>query len=203
MLSRQTIFLIVLLIIVGGGAYVTEVRNKPAGDAAQTKPAERVFGTLKISDLKSMEVVQSGVSVTLDRKENGEWVLSKPTAPYTDTTRVSSTVTELLAATKLRSLPLAGVDPHQYGLDTPYVAATLIQANGQQTLLIGGKNVDGSSRYAMLKDAQEAFLLSSGTADALASLAMRPPIATPTVPVTPVPTLPPLPSPAATGSPVP
>lgn len=204
MLSRQTIVLVAVFAVLGAIVLVTELRNKPsAADAGGTAPADKVFGTLQVTDLKALTVSQNGTTVTVDRQNDGSWKLAQPQAPYTDTARVSSAVSELLAATKQRDLPLANVDLKQYGLDSPWLTATLDETKGQETLQVGSENVDSSSRYAMLKGGQSAFLLSVGTADSLASLVKQPPVATPTVPPSPVPTLAPLPSPPPSPSPTP
>lgn len=202
MLSRQTIALVAIFVVLCGVVYVTELRSKPSdASAGGATSADKVFGTLQITDVKALTVSQGGTTVTVDRQNDGSWKLAQPEAQYTDTTRVSSIASELLAATKQRDLPLANVDLKQYGLDSPWLTATLDETKGQETLQVGNQNVDGSSRYAMLKGAQSAFLLSVGTADSLASLVKQPPIATPTVPATPVPTLAPLPSPSPSATP--
>jgi len=202
MLSRQTIAIIAIFVVLSGVVYVTELRNKPSdASAGGAAPADKVFGTLQITDVKALTVSQSGTTVTVQRQNDGSWKLSQPAAEYTDSTRVSSAVSDVLAATKQRDLPLANVDLKQYGLDSPWLTATLDETKGQETLQIGSQNVDNSSRYAMLKGGQSAFLLSVGTADSLASLVKQPPIATPTALSTPVPTLAPLPSPSPSATP--
>lgn len=204
MLSRTTILLVGLLAILAGFVYFTEIRGKPRnGVVADQTPMPPIFGSIVISSVKAVDLQQNESEVKVARNDNGSWTLQQPSAPLTDNARVSGAITQLITVQKDRDVPLAAADLHQYGLDAPWMTVTVTATDGDHQLLIGGKNVDGSSRYATFKNSSSGFLLPTTTADALAALVTRPPIATPTVALPPVATLGPTPVPTPPPTPTP
>ncbi|MCL4508811.1 MAG: DUF4340 domain-containing protein [Chloroflexi bacterium] len=184
---------------------VAVVSGRGSGAAASATPTPNlgVF-TFKPADVKELTISYEGKGVTVSQPSPGTWKLVSPPAAYSDSTHIAGVVATLANLQKIRDVPIGTNSLSVFGFDKPYLTATADLSNGQQeTLIVGGKNPEGSGYYAQVKGKSGLFIVSLIDVGSLAQLVVQPPIATPTAVPTPLATPASVPTvaPAATATP--
>ena len=174
------ILLAVAIVAIAGFGIAQKASPSAAGPAATPTP---VLMDVQVGDITDFDVKTADRETEL-AKNNGVWQLVKPSQdPNVDQSKVTQLAAQTGSLTGSRTVAKATDDLQPYGLRNPQLTVTLTgSANEQETLLVGGKNVNGNQYYAMRQGGTDVALIDSSVVDGLTGLASNPPRATPAPP---------------------
>lgn len=197
---RFTLGLLVLAVIVIGG--LTIAQSRMPSNAGPTVTPTPVLVNLQTTDITGLDIRSSSHETALI-KNGANWQLVKPVKDANvDQSKVDSLVGQLAPLNASRSVGSSNQDLSPFGLKTPSLTVSLATSGKKTTtVLIGGKNVNGDSYYAMLKGGGEVDLISNSVVNGLNGILITPPRATPTP--TPAPRRPASPVASAVSTPSP
>jgi hypothetical protein len=195
---RNTLILLVVLILVGGYVYYSQKQtaNQPSPSAADVPTVAPV---LEIDPAQVLTITVQGPAgeTRLSRTDaNALWQMDS-TAPMTSTVSGLQEADPERAANILSIATLISAnrtltdvtDLSSFGLATPQWSVT-IEGAGQAhyTIYLGDKNPDGASCYAMRAGYTNVYLIPAYVGDDLRGLVDNPPVKpTPTPTATPTP----------------
>lgn len=199
--SRVTYGLVAVLVILAGIAYATNRSGGASAAQGTPTPNASVF-SFQPSDVKTLKIDYQGKSVTVEQASANEWKLTDPPAQYSDSTHIAGVVASLANLQKDATVDMGTNSPATFGLDKPYLTATVtLNDKSQKVLVVGNKNPGQSGYYAQVQGQSGLFIASPVDIDSMAQLVTQPPVATPTPPSTPLATPASIPSPAPTPTP--
>lgn len=151
-------FLVLLVILIGLGAYVyfVESKREPGGEDRLDKAFTVEADAIQEIAVKS----ESGERTTL-RKSGDEWQMVEPVATVPDGAAVSGLTTNLSSLEIQRVIDENPPDLAEYGLANPRVEVAFKAGGEERRLLIGRKTPPGTDLYAKLGDQPRVFLISS------------------------------------------
>jgi hypothetical protein len=154
-LTRTTIVLAVLALILGGGYYLFDVRGREARERAQA--AERRVMNFDPDDVREV-IVEKPAERVVVRVEGDRWRILEPVRELADEATLEGLLSFVRGLEKIRSLEgpseLATV-----GLDKPEARLRLGLKSGEAlTLLVGGPNPVRTGVYAAVEGAPVVFL---------------------------------------------
>lgn len=151
-------FLVLLVILIGLGAYVyfVESKREPGGEDR----LDKVF-TVEAEAIQEIAVkAESGERTTL-RKSGDDWQIVEPIAAEPDGAAVSGLTTNIASLEIQRVIDENPPDLGEYGLADPRVEVAFKAGGNEHRLLIGRKTPPGTDLYAKLGDQPRVFLISS------------------------------------------
>jgi hypothetical protein len=151
-------FVVLLVVLVGLGAYLYFVESKrPAADA-DTKEKAFSVEAAKIAEFTIKS--ESGEETTV-RKNGTEWQIVAPVTAKPDSSEVSGITTNLASLDIQRVIDENPSDVAQYQLDKPRLEVTFKADGRTHTLKIGRKTPPGSDLYARIDDQTRVVLVPS------------------------------------------
>ena len=196
---RVTGALLIVLALLGGVVWYSELRDKGSTDAAAPGASGSQVQIQKFADqdVRQLVVTKADQQVEVDRPEGGAWTL-QPSGQNADSVRVSSVLFRLTNLQATKKVADAPTDLAQYGLDSPSLTVSTTLADGTAfPLLLGGRSPTEAGTYVKKGDDPTVYLISSQLGTDLEKLISDPPIERPTP--TPAP-IPPPPSPGSSPS---
>ena len=154
---RKTLFLIVLVGIVGGVAVWDHFQGTPTTDRVQHR--KRLLN-LDAKQVSHFELVHSNQTIVLE-KTGTHWDIQQPIAVRADFAAVSSTLDELEFAERSRTLTeqdLQGASLAGFGLEPPRASIRLQTKSGPVTLLIGNETPTKNALYVQVAGRREVCL---------------------------------------------
>lgn len=153
-LKPINLILVVVALILGGVAYVTQ-RQTPTDSSSQTE-AQPVFA-FEEKQVQALTLTTSAQTVQFERDENGVWQMIEPEQAIANDASVAYLVNLLATAMSDRTLSVPASDQASFGLDQPLatIKATL-DNNETHTLVIGRENFNQTARYAIADPPAEA-----------------------------------------------
>jgi hypothetical protein len=151
--------LILLVILIGLGAYIYSTRN----NEETVSEENRVFASLEADDLQSITVrAESGDTTTLERSGDSWQIVSPITAPASST-EASGLASTLTTLDRTRVVDEAPANLAEFGLAPPRVSVEFKTSGDAPAggLLIGNKTTTGQSLYAKRSDGNAVFLIPS------------------------------------------
>ena len=137
--KRRTLWTLVLLIALTGGALALLTRQNQAAEQAESEAAEGGIPLLAFSTntLEQITVTANGETNTLCVSD-GSWTLAEDPAYHLDATDCNTMVTALSALNAKRRLTEQAGE--MYGLESPTAVVTVTEQGQKTTLTIGAKN---------------------------------------------------------------
>ena len=137
--KRRTLWTLVLLIALTGGALALLTRQNRAAEQAELEAAEGKIPLLAFSTntLEQITVTANGETNTLCVSD-GSWTLAEDPAYHLDATDCNTMVTALSALNAKRRLTEQAGET--YGLESPTAVVTVTAQGQKTTLTIGAKN---------------------------------------------------------------
>ena len=200
---KVTAVLLIVLALLGGGVWYSELRDQ--GSAATAAPGSQVeIQKFADQDVRQIVITKGDQQIQVDRPEGGAWTL-QPSGQNADSVRISSVLFRLASLQATRKVADAPTDLAQYGLDNPSLTVTTTLADGTvYPLLLGGRSPTEAGTYLKKANDPPVYLISNQLGTDLDKLITDPPIERPTPTAAPIPpTASPSPSPEATATPVP
>ncbi len=150
--------LVLLVVLVGLGAYIYFVESKKEPDAGPKK--EKVF-TIDASKIDGLKV-KSGPQETTLSKSGGSWQIVQPTPGKADESEVSGITSSLGSLEVDRVVDEKPGNLKQYGLADPRVVVAFKAAGEKdyRQLYLGDKTATGGALYAKLPKQPRVFLVS-------------------------------------------
>lgn len=203
---RVTGVLLIVLALLGGGVWYSELRDKGSADTAAAGATGNQVQIQKFAeqDVRQIVITKADQKIQVDRPEGGAWTL-QPSGQNADSVRVSSVLFRLADLQATKKVADAPTDLAQYGLDSPSLTVTTTLADGTvYPLLLGGRSPTEAGTYVKKADDPPVYLISSQLGTDLDKLISDPPIERPTPTAAPIPPPPsPSPSPEAAATPAP
>ena len=154
---RKTLFLIVLVGIVGGVAVWDHFQGTTTTDRGQH--SKRLLD-LDAKQVSHFELVHSNQTIVLE-KNGTHWDIKQPIAVRADFAAVSSTLDELEFAERSRTLTeqdLQGASLAGFGLEPPRASIRLQTKSGPVALLIGNETPTKNALYVQVAGRREVCL---------------------------------------------
>ncbi len=197
---RNTIILLVVLVVLGGYAwYISNNNVAPITGAATGTPAPTpvVMFDVVTDKVNKFQVTDLKKNLTVSVTRQGDnWHMDQPKDSDTDLLKIDSTLSQLSHLEATRVLTNT-TDLGQFGLTSPSIQATMVLTDSTQFVLkIGDETPDKADYYALKGDDKTVYLISASIGQALIDYLDQPPY-----PPTPTPT--PLPSLTPTATPPP
>ncbi len=149
--------LILILLLVGLGAYVYWVEYPKAQQEAQKK----TLFDFKADDVTGVSLVYADREIDL-KKSGDEWRLTKPMDVAADAVTVKNLVNAIAECEVKKELTDTSADLAQYGLDKPFVKVTVKLKDKQLPEALVGKNTPvGFSTYVQRADDKKILLSNS------------------------------------------
>jgi len=161
MISRSTLIVLILAVLIGAGAYYYQKKHStPPSTTDTSKP---VFPSMQSSDIQSITLHHlpegQDTTIALDRKADG-WEITKPLNTPADTSSVQGIVDGLAEASSSQSEPGTPDRLKAYGLDPGSIAIDFTTKKGvQHKVLLGNKDFTGDDVYAVVDSQQKVTLL--------------------------------------------
>ena len=179
---RTTIILLVLLVALGGLAFVLG-GNRGTTPTDSPTPVPVTYVWQEPNQVVALDAVSGTEKLVLTKDITTTiWSIREPISDTADPFAVGNLTDQL------QNLQAAGTiteasDLAQFGLAEPQVTLTLTfsdTANTKRTLLIGDPTIDGSAYYVKAGDKPEVFLVSNAVIQPLHSWFTNPPKVIPT-----------------------
>ena len=154
---RSTLLLLVALVGLGAYIYFVESERDPA--AADAKP--RAFSELAADTIEEIRIKNADGEVSRVQRAGDGWELVEPTKALADTGVVGTVTTNLASLEVQRVVDENPSDLKQYGLDPARVEVAFKTGGQERRLLIGRKTPPGTDLYAKVGDSPRVFLVSS------------------------------------------
>jgi Domain of unknown function (DUF4340) len=193
-MARSTIAVVVVFLLLAGGAWAVNVTNPPPSADTTVYVLE-----VKDTDVQRLDVTTQAGSMAFERNEPFGWKFAE-SGDQADLSRVGSVVNRLAKLRSSAKVTDTVGDLTPYGLNPPADTATLGMKDGTtQRVLIGGKTVNDAAYYAIVEGRTQLHTINTLIVGDLEKLVTDPPVPTPT----PDPNVSPTPTPAATATPTP
>jgi hypothetical protein len=151
-------FVVLLVVLVGLGAYLYFVESKRPADGADTK--EKAF-TVDASKIGEITITSESGDKTTIRKNGTEWQIVEPITAKPDSSEVSGLTTNLASLDIQRVIDENPSDIGQYQLDKPRLEVAFKADGKEHRLRIGRKTPPGSDLYARIDDQKRVVLIPS------------------------------------------
>lgn len=175
--SLGALILLVILVVVGGAFYFTEIRpeqEKAATPATPTPSARDVFN-LSGQQFNRL-AVSGGGQRWVAEKEGESWVIVEPRREPADNTQVNSSFFSFESLRAFRLISEDDPDLAKYGLDNPPLTVEFRTADGTNYgLAFGNENVDKSYRFAKRLDSPAIYLVQNDTYKRFEGMLAKPP----------------------------
>lgn len=155
MSPRTTAVLAVLLAILGGVFYFTEIRG-----GKKDPDAEKRLFPAQAEEVARIELRTPNAEIAL-RREGEAWRMERPLQTPGDMAAITELVNSLVAAKAERTLEQPPKDPADFGLDKPEIMLRF-QMKGQETwrqLAVGGKSPTGAWAYVRVDEEPQVILV--------------------------------------------
>jgi hypothetical protein len=154
MRPRNTIIALVVLLIVGGYAFVISYYSKPV-------PAESLLA-VKTGDIAKIELKYPDRVVAVERPKGGVWRIVKPIGVDADQTTVNNLARAIATAQVTKTVEEKAADLAPFGLAKPAVVITVSTFDGKTlpAIEVGKTTPIGFSAYVM-RGGQPAVMLTS------------------------------------------
>jgi hypothetical protein len=196
---RNTLILIVALVLLGGYIYFVEMHQPPAEEVEETE--------LQLWQLDSDSIVRLTVTDNKEDKrtelvkEGGTWRMAAPSEEEVDEPKVKRAVERIEKLEARRKLGEQPGDLSVFGLDKPaFTVRVELTGGDEEVLQVGDLNPQRTAYYVQHEGDPAVYLVTSFTIEELKRLVEQPPkkpTLTPTVTHTPEVT----PTPEATATP--
>jgi hypothetical protein len=190
--SLGALILLVVLAVLGGAVYLTEIRpqQEAAAVVSTPTPSPRDIFTLSGQTFDRLAVSGQGQRWVAE-KEGDNWLIVEPRREPGDSTQINSAFFSFETLRAFRLVSEDDPDLAKYGLDNPPLTVEFRTAEGQNYgLAFGNENVDKSYRFAKRLDSPAIYLVMADTYRRFEGMLTRPPYQ-------PTPT--PVPSPQSAG----
>src|SRR5690348_10881927 len=153
--------IVLLVVLIGLGAYVYFVTWKqPEGGASATKQ-EKVFDKVEPDKIDELKVKSEKGDTTTVKKDNCTWQVTAPMAAKADDSEISGITSSLGQLSIVRVVDENPTDLKGYGLDSPRIEVDF-KASGDKDykkLLVGEKSPTGGNLFAKRNDDKKVFLI--------------------------------------------
>lgn len=154
MRPRNTIIALVVLLIIGGYAFVMNRYSRPL-------PVEKLLG-VKADDIAKIELKYPDRALTVERPKGGLWKIVKPIGVDADQTPVNNLARAIANAQVTKTVEDKATDLAPFGLAKPAVVITVTTFDGKThaPIEVGKTTPVGFSAYVM-RGGKDAVMLTS------------------------------------------
>lgn len=186
---RVTIGFLIVLAVLGGVVYFSELRNSPA--TPSTVPGappgadkDKEDPNLVVLTIDDKEIVRieylTGAGRTTVGKDGDDWRL-QPSGELAERFRVNSLLARLALLKANRRIAQPGDDLAVYGLVSPEMVVRLWRRDDMlYELIIGGKTPNEAGTYARRPGDNAIFIIPNTIAQDIEKMVTEPPVAPPT-----------------------
>jgi hypothetical protein len=159
--SRGRSFLLLLAVAAAIGGYVWFVEMKRDPYASTDEPREKLFA-VEAAGIQELRLTSEDGEQSTLRRAGDRWTLAEAPGAEVDESEATQIATGLATLEATRVVDEEPASLAEYGLDTPRVTASFIDAAGaEHTLLIGNRTPAGGDVYAKLADSPRVVLIGS------------------------------------------
>ncbi len=173
---RNTLILVIVLVLLGGYVYFFEMKKKEP--EVETTPTTAVT----IFDMADGDIVQLTVQseegrTRVKRTEDGEsWQMEEPTQAEADKGRLDSLALRIAKLMASRALTDTAENLADYGLTSPQITATIkLKSEEEENLFIGDQTPNEASYYIQKEGDPAVYIVASTIGHDLERLITEPP----------------------------
>ncbi|MCG3146700.1 MAG: hypothetical protein PCFJNLEI_00134 [Verrucomicrobiae bacterium] len=162
--SRKTIFLLVLVALVGGFVVWDHYKGVPTTD--RLAKSKRVLA-IDAKAVTRVELVRSNQTIVLEKSAEN-WDIKQPLAVRADFGAVSALLDELEFAERLRTLSdtdLIDANLAEFGLSPPQLTVKLQSKSGPTVLQLGSETPARDARYVSVAGQRHVYVVRNNTFD--------------------------------------
>jgi len=158
MSPRNTIIVLILLLVIGG--YALYVNHQPP---PETNP--KVYH-LDAKDVKTIDLHSSDRDIALERTSDTDWKITKPVPAKADAPAVEAMLNQIVDLTITDTADASPSDLAPFGLAVPAVTVTITTKDGKTmpAILVGKQTPVGGSVFIKMADKPEVVLVASSFA---------------------------------------
>lgn len=153
-------FLLLLVVLIGLGAYLYFVESKRTPGSESDDDREKVFA-VEADTIGEVTIKAASGDRTTLKKTGDDWQIVAPIQALPDSAEISGVTSNLSTLELQRVIEENATDLKQYGLAEPRIEVSFTAGGTEQTLQIGDKTPVGSDLYAKLRDQNKVFLIAS------------------------------------------
>jgi len=156
--SRTTLFLVVLVALVGGFVFWDHFKGM---STSERESKSKRLVEFEVNDITGLDLVHSNQTIVL-AKSGENWDLKQPLAVRADFSAVSSILDELEFAERERTITekeLSGVSLVDFGLDSPAMRVTLHSKKRPVGLLVGHETPTKDALYVQVEGHREVYVV--------------------------------------------
>jgi Domain of unknown function (DUF4340) len=140
---KTTLLLLLALVIVGGFAWVSTLR-----ESAPAAPEKKLWLTVQAADVVELELLRDENVVATASRRDGAWRLLKPTPASADVAQVESFLNAVLNVMDVRSIKEN--DPAALGLKPAAMSVVVQTSTGRHRIRLGNRSGSGGRAYAQI-----------------------------------------------------
>jgi hypothetical protein len=156
---KGTAALFLLLLLLGGWVYFTDIRGRDAREEAEA--AARRILPVSPEEIGEIRLIYPDLTLSAARSDSG-WIWLSPEGLEADRSAWDQLASDIGRIEREAPVVAAGGDPALYGLDAPPVRIEVRMSDGaSEEIRFGSPNPAGTSDYASLGSSPEVFLTAS------------------------------------------
>lgn len=161
-MSRLRSTLVLLVILIGLGAYIYFVENKRSPSSEATTAKEKLFANVDSGKIEEVKIRAANGEVTTLKKTGDTWQVVEPVVVGADPSEIAALTSNIASLEIQRVVEENASDLKPYGLAEPRVDVAFRHAGDKdyRRLYIGEKTATGGDLYAKLATDKKVFLVS-------------------------------------------
>lgn len=150
-IKRSTVLLVGIALLMTAGVVILETRQPPAteGGTEAESTGRPLFG-FDEKDVTALTVNRNGESLAFSKDKDGNWQITQPEVGPAEPGAVAFLLSRLTSDSSLQEVSMAADQQQDFGFTNPAGQVTVTLTDGStHTLILGGKDFSGNSRYAI------------------------------------------------------
>ncbi len=148
-MKSNTLILVIIATIFAGGVYVWERQQNSSSQTTEDGTGTDIF-TFNEDEVERLTLTTPTQTLTFKKATSGPsaWAIEQPKAGPADEAAVLFLINLLATARSQRTLEVSPTQKQEFGLVQPTTVEVTLNDQQTHTLVLGGKDFEGSSIYA-------------------------------------------------------
>jgi hypothetical protein len=160
---KGTVILLVVCLAFGSFIYFYEIKG--GEEREKEKKSENLIWKINAKDIKQIETISDGQTITAVRNSDAGWKLTAPRALMANSDELNRMANLASEIRKESVVDQNAADIAGYGLSPAQIGLKVVDKAGKEyAITFGNTNPAGNSSYAVLPGKKEVFLVASATA---------------------------------------
>jgi len=150
-LQRNTIFLVITALLLGGVALLTQSRSGDRPATVQTNGDASPVYTFDEQAVVRLRIETDGQAVAFERGEDGFWQMTEPTSQPAEEAAIAFLLSRLTTDGLLQTTTIDAANQAEFGLEVPFATIEITLEDGtNHSLVLGDADFSGQNAYALI-----------------------------------------------------